>query len=169
MKSKLKLFGKINGSIVDGTGFRYVIFTQGCPHNCKGCHNPESHDFNEGAEYEIQVLLEEIKANPMLSGLTLSGGEPLAHAEKLLPLAQEVRNLGLNIWIYTGYTFDELLKLPQNSPEIKLLKLSQVLIDGPFILEQRSLELTFRGSYNQRIIDLEESFATGIMALKSID
>lgn len=169
MKSKLRLFGKVNGSIVDGTGFRYAIFTQGCPHGCLGCHNPQSHDFQGGQEYEINQLLEEIKQNPMLKGITLSGGEPLEQADNLLVLAQEIRKMGLDIWIYTGYTFEELIKLPKENPKLKLLSISQVLVDGPFILNQRSLELNFRGSSNQRIIDLEQSFATNQLTTINLD
>lgn len=169
MNAKIRLFGKVNGSIVDGTGFRYTIFTQGCNHNCKGCHNTDSHDFLGGKEYQLDEILEEIKQNPMLSGITLSGGEPLLQAKALLPFAESVISLGLNIWIYTGYTFEELIKLPNHDPIKKLLSLGEVLVDGPFILEQRSLDLSFKGSRNQRIINLKKSLASNSIVLMDFE
>ncbi len=162
----LRIFGLANDSIVDGPGLRYAIFVQGCPHNCPGCHNPASHDFNGGEEKDIDEILENIRKNPLLDGVTFSGGEPFCHAEKLSYIADEVHKMGLNIMCYTGYTIEELLK-GANSENAwkKLLERIDVLVDGPFILEQRSLELEFKGSKNQRVIDAEKTLKSSEIVL----
>ena len=151
----LRLAGTVSESIVDGPGFRYVLFVQGCPHGCPGCHNPETHDFNGGYPADQMKIIQEIAANPLLQGVTFSGGEPFCQASALCPLAQAVRNLGKNIVVYSGFTLEQLVKRSESEPDIKkLLLLCDILIDGPFKLEKRDLNLLFRGSRNQRIIDL---------------
>ena len=156
----LRIAGAVNDSIVDGPGFRYVIFTQGCPHGCPGCHNPQTHDFQGGAEVDEELLWQEIAGNPLLSGVTLSGGEPFCQSRALLPLVRRCREKGLHIMAYSGYTLEELLALPD--PAVgELLKLCDVLVDGRFVLAQRDLTLRFRGSRNQRILDVPASLRTG--------
>lgn len=162
---QLRVAGLVNDSIVDGDGFRFTIFVQGCPHHCFGCHNPETWDENAGTWMETDDILQKILKNPLLSGVTFSGGEPFCQAESLCALAEKIREHHLNIWSYTGYTLEALLALSEKNPAIKkLLQLVDVLVDGPFILEERSLQLKFRGSKNQRVIDMnatrENNFQT---------
>lgn len=152
----IRVAGVVNDSITDGPGLRYTLFVQGCPHHCPGCHNPQTHPFEGGSLREAQEIAEEILKNPMLSGLTLSGGEPFCQAEALIPLCNMVKQGGLDIAIYSGYTFEQLLEMDASGVQ-ELLALCDVLIDGPFLLEQRSLALLFRGSENQRILNLPAS------------
>lgn len=149
-------------SIVDGPGFRYVIFTQGCPHNCKGCHNPQTHPFEGGFEANIESILSAFAENPLLCGITFSGGEPFCQAQALIPLAEAVKNMKKSVMAYTGYTLEELLKMSKQTPSItELLKLCDILVDGRYIEEQRDLTLRFKGSRNQRVIDMKKYFETG--------
>ena len=147
---KIRICGFEPESIVDGYGLRFVIFTQGCPHHCSGCHNPQSHDFNGGTEYDTSDIVKMFSDNPLLSGITLSGGEPFCQPEACLELAREAHKLGLNVWCYTGFTFHELTG-------IQLLNEVDVLVDGKFIESQKSYNLSFRGSSNQRLIDVPKS------------
>ena len=151
----LRIAGAIKESIVDGPGMRFTLFTQGCCHGCKGCHNPQTHDVNGGYEIEAERIIESFKKNPILAGITFSGGEPIMQAGKLIPIAEEIVKMGKNCWIYSGYTYEELIKMDEDV--LKLLSLCDVLVDGPFILEQKDLTLLFRGSKNQRLIDLKKS------------
>lgn len=167
MSKPIRLAGVIRESIVDGPGIRFVVFVQGCPHHCEGCHNPESHDFSGGYDCEPEKILAEIKKNPLLDGVTFSGGEPLCQAAALLPLAKEIKKLGLNLFIYTGSIFEDLLK-NQNPDVMALLQEGDFLVDGPFVLAQRDLTLLFRGSQNQRILDLPQSLAQGQAVLAPI-
>ena len=168
MSKPIRLAGVIRESIVDGPGLRFVVFVQGCPHHCPGCHNPQSHDFSGGYDCDWEKILAEIKKNPLLDGVTLSGGEPLCQAEALLPLAKAVRALGLNIFIYTGDTLEHLLA--QNDPQIMaLLAQGDFLVDGPYIESQRDLTLLFRGSQNQRILDLPASLSKKEPVLSEIN
>ena len=149
---------------VDGPGVRFVVFTQGCPHHCPGCHNPDSHDPAGGRDADTADLLAELRQNPLLDGLTLSGGEPFCQPEACLALAEGARAAGLNVWAYTGYTWEALLAAADPA-RLALLRAVDVLVDGPFILAQRSLELTFCGSRNQRLIDVAKSLAAGEIVL----
>ena len=133
--SDLRIAGTVNDSIVDGEGIRFTIFTQGCPHNCKGCHNPQTHDFNGGKIVNTDELLETIKQNPLLDGVTFSGGEPFCQAKELAVLGEKIKSLGLNITTYTGYTFEELYKNRDKNHWGELLSVTDILIDGLFILE----------------------------------
>lgn len=153
--NKIRIAGKVDDSIVDGPGIRYTIFFQGCPHHCPGCHNPETHDFNGGHFEEIEDIVKEIKKNPLLLGVTISGGEPFSQKEELLTLVKEIRKTNLNIMVYTGYTFEYLINLDSVTKEI--LSNIDYLVDGPFILKERDLELIFRGSRNQRYIDVKKT------------
>ena len=162
MDTKLRLAGVIKESIVDGPGWRFVVFAQGCPHRCKGCQNPQTHDFEGGYETTVGNLIAEIKKNPLLKGVTFSGGEPFCQAKAFTQLAKKSHEMGLDVITYTGYTFEELTE--QASDEngyIDLLKETDILVDGRFILEQRTLSLKFRGSTNQRVIDPKASLEQG--------
>ncbi len=156
---KIRLFGVVNDSIVDGPGLRYVVFTQGCLHHCEGCHNPLSHDIHGGYECEIIDLLHEIDDNPLLDGITISGGEPFLQPHALIELVKEVKKRNLHVMIYSGYTYQEIMGLDKNCRE--LLELCDVLVDGRFIVSKKSLTLVYRGSSNQRIIDIQRSIQTG--------
>ena len=159
--AKLRLAGVIRESIVDGPGIRMTVFTQGCPHHCKGCHNEQTWDFEGGYDSSTQRILEEAQKDPILRGLTFSGGEPFAQAESLSILAKEAKEKGYDIFCYTGYTFEHLVSQFDNHPEYKeLLENCDWLVDGPFILDKRSLMLKFRGSTNQRILDVKKSLET---------
>lgn len=156
----IRVAGVVNDSITDGPGLRYTLFVQGCPHHCPGCHNPQTHPFEGGTLRGAREIGQEILKNPMLSGLTLSGGEPVCQAEALVPLCRMVKERGLEIALYSGYTFEQLIAMEQ--PEVReLLSLCDVLVDGPFLLEQKSLALLFRGSKNQRILNLPDSLREG--------
>ena len=153
----LRLSGVISESIVDGPGFRYVVFTQGCPHGCPGCHNPQTHDFNGGTLIDPLTLLPEIDENPQLAGVTFSGCEPFCQPEALLPLAREIKARGLHLLIFSGYTYEQLQAMAASSEATaQLLRLCDTLIDGPYIEEQRDLTLQFRGSANQRVLQLAD-------------
>lgn len=152
---ELRISGIIEESVVDGPGIRFVIFTQGCYHNCIQCHNQSTHDPNGGSIIQIDNLLEMIKKNPLLDGVTFSGGEPLIHTVPLTELAKECHKLGLNVISYTGFTWEDLMKNKRHFADY--LKQVDVLIDGPFKVELKSLCLSFRGSSNQRIIDVKKS------------
>lgn len=141
-------------SIVDGDGLRIVIFFAGCPHHCLGCHNPESWNIENGTQYTPSQLLNVVKSNP-INQITFSGGDPFLQAEAILPFAKLLKQAGKNIWAYTGYTIDELLQRG-NLDELELLDHIDVLVDGPFIQEEKDLSLPYRGSRNQRIIYLSE-------------
>lgn len=158
----LRLAGVIRESIVDGPGMRMTIFTQGCPHNCEGCHNPQTHDFAGGYISHPENILKAIDQDPLLQGITFSGGEPFMQSEALAQLGQEIHKRGLNIVTYTGFTFEELLESSEKFPErMQLLEQTDYLIDGKFEIDKRSLELRFRGSANQRIIDVKASLEKG--------
>ncbi len=163
--TQIRIAGCVNDSIVDGPGLRYTIFTQGCPHHCNGCHNPETWDVNGGKIANTEDILRQISTNPLLSGVTFSGGEPFIQAEALAPLAHDIKGLGLELAIYTGFTFEHLLSL--NNADINaLLSYADVLIDGKFDLSQRSLALDFKGSSNQRTIDVPKSLKKGKVILE---
>ncbi|GHU84266.1 anaerobic ribonucleoside-triphosphate reductase activating protein [Clostridia bacterium] len=158
-----RVFGVESDSIVDGPGLRLAIFTQGCPHRCPGCHNPHSHDPAGGREMTVGEILDTIKKNPLLSGITLTGGEPLEQAAACLALVRALPP-GLNVWLYSGYTYEEIAQ--SGDPDrLALLGACDVLVDGRFVLAERSLELRFRGSRNQRLIDLKKTAVAGQVVL----
>lgn len=155
MASDLMISGVEPESIVDGPGLRYVIFTQGCPHRCPGCHNPQTHDFAGGERADVPAILAEIAGDPLLQGVTFSGGEPFCQAEPLAQIARAVREMGKDVVAYSGYTLEQLEEMARTDPAVgRLLDLCDILIDGPYIQEQRDLTLRFRGSANQRVIDM---------------
>ncbi len=160
----IRIYGTVEDSIVDGPGMRYSVFTQGCPHHCPGCHNPESHDFTGGRDADTADLIAVMKRNPLLDGLTLSGGDPMCQPEACRELADAAHALHLNVWCYTGYTWEKLMQ--ENDPaRLALIHAVDVLVDGPFLLSQRSLELKFCGSRNQRLIDVRKTLAAGQIVL----
>ncbi len=160
--NELRISGIVPESIVDGPGIRYTVFVQGCPHHCEGCHNPQTHDFEGGRLVDIEDIMNEIQRNPLLSGATFSGGEPFCQPEELFELGKLIKEKGLDLVCYSGYTFEELLALSEKRPAIKdLLSLTDILIDGKFILKEKSLMLKFRGSKNQRMIDVKKSLSKG--------
>ena len=155
---RISLSGVTGDSIVDGPGLRLTIFTQGCLHHCPGCHNPQTHDPEGGSWADTEDILAAAAENPLLDGITLSGGAPIIQPVPCLALAEGAHKIGLNEWTYTGYTWEALWE--ENAPEkIALLKETDVLVDGPFLLAERSLELRFCGSRNQRLIDVKKSLA----------
>ena len=160
--AKLRIAGIVPESVVDGPGFRYTVFTQGCRHNCKGCHNPQTHDFNGGYTVDTDDLFAEMMEDPLIRGLTFSGGDPFEQPAPLAELARKAHAAGKDIMVYTGYTCEQLTQKAASDPATAaLLAQTDILIDGPFILEQRNLELKFRGSDNQRVIDVPASLRQG--------
>ena len=158
----MRLYGLVTDSIVDGPGFRTAIFTQGCPHRCEGCHNPESHDANGGTEWLLDDIEAKFTGNPLLSGITLSGGEPFSQPAACAELARRAHATALTVWVYSGYTYEKLRELAQRDEGVNaLLSEIDVLVDGPFLLKERSLELLYCGSKNQRIIDMKKTRETG--------
>lgn len=154
----LELAGIVTDSIVDGPGIRTCVFCQGCPHHCPGCHNPETWDFGCGTPMDEDAILAIVRSNPLCRGVTFSGGEPFAQAEGFARLGRLLKDAGYEVASYSGYTFEQLLNGTPAQKE--LLQTIDVLIDGPFLLEERSLQLTFRGSRNQRILDVPKSLAS---------
>ena len=157
---KLNINNYISESYVDGPGIRFTVFTQGCIHNCPGCHNPQTHDFNKGVYFDNEKIVELMNKNPLIEGLTLSGGDPLMQIDECLDLAKMVKNQDKNydIVLYTGYTFEQIIEMGKNNDNLmELLKYIDYLIDGPFILKLRDLELNYCGSSNQRVIDVQKT------------
>lgn len=165
---KLRIAGTVNDSIVDGPGIRFTVFTQGCPHRCEGCHNPQTHDFNGGELVDTYELLKKITSNPLLDGVTFSGGEPFCQAEALAELGERAKESGLNIITYTGYDFETLYESQDKNGWGKLLAVTDILIDGKFILAQKDWNIKFRGSSNQRYLDCQKSLAAGKAIEKEI-
>ena len=151
----IKLAGIVPESYTDGIGIRYTIFTQGCKHYCPDCHNPETWDFDSGNIYKISDIIKDIKENPLLDGVTLSGGDPMYRVEETLNLIKAIReNTDLNIWLYTGFSWEECLA---DEGKKEILENIDVLVDGEYQKACRALHLRFRGSSNQRIIDVQKS------------
>lgn len=166
----MRLAGLVRQSIVDGPGLRMTVFAQGCPHDCPGCHNPGSHSFHGGQKFGLEDILVQYDRNPLLSGVTLSGGEPFEQAETMSRLARAVRGRGGNVWCYSGYTFEELLDWSRFDRTVAALcGLIDVLVDGRYDRRRRSLSLRFRGSANQRIIDMPRSLAQGVAEIIPFD
>lgn len=158
MADKIKVAGIVKESIVDGPGIRYVVFAQGCKHNCQGCHNPETHSFNGGSFVDTDDLIGQMKLNPLIDGITLSGGEPFEQAEAFGVLAMKAKKQGYNVITYTGYTYEYIQKNKEKiSGWEELLNWTDILVDGKFEISQRSMMLKFKGSHNQRIIDVKQS------------
>ena len=157
---RIRIAGVTNDSIVDGPGFRLAVFTQGCPHHCPGCHNPETHDSQGGHDADTAEIIAAMQKNPLLAGVTLTGGEPMMQPQACLELVRAAHAAGKNVWCYTGFTFETLLQ-EADPQRLALLRETDVLVDGPFLLAQRSLDVRFRGSRNQRLIDVQKSLSLG--------
>ena len=165
----MRIAGFVEESIVDGPGFRIVIFFQGCAHHCYGCHNPETWDFEGGKEVSFDLIKKIIDDNPYADGITLSGGDPLYQIDASTEIAEYAKSKGLNVILYTGFLFEEVLEMTKANQRLKdLLNNVDTLIDGPFILEQRHLSLKFRGSSNQRIIDVKKSLMQNKIVEKTL-
>ena len=164
--ASIKIAGTVDDSVVDGEGYRFTIFTQGCPHNCIGCHNPQTHDFDGGHAEDTDNILGTILDNPLLQGVTFSGGEPFCQPVPLADLARKIHQHGLDVWCYTGYTIEQLLKgTPQ---QVELLKELDVLVDGPYQEWKRDISLSFRGSSNQRVIDVQKTLKENHIVLYDV-
>lgn len=156
----IRISGTVSESIVDGPGLRYVIFVQGCPHNCPGCHNPQTHSFDGGRAVDTDELFNDCVEDPLNKGVTFSGGEPFCQAEALYVLGKRFKERGYHLMCYSGWTYEELMLKAEREEYVgKLLGILDVLVDGRFILERRTLALPFRGSDNQRLIDVQKSLA----------
>lgn len=151
--NSIRIAGVVRESIVDGPGIRFVVFCQGCPHHCEGCHNPDTHDFDGGYDCQIEKIVAAVEANPLLDGVTFSGGEPFCQPEAFYNLGIELKKRNLKLMAYSGYTYEELLSM-NNEAVDKLLSILDLLVDGRYAKEERDLTLLFRGSRNQRVIDM---------------
>lgn len=164
---KLRLAAPLQeDSIVDGPGIRMVIWTQGCPHACVGCHNPQTHEMQAGFTVSTKDIIAQMRATQLQGGLTLSGGEPFLQSEELLPVVNAAKEMGLNIWAYSGFTYEQLLS---NDKQKALLKEIDILVDGRFIESEKDYRLKFKGSKNQRIIDVQRSIIENTIVLSTYD
>lgn len=158
MNKNIRLSGILYESLANGPGIRRVFFSQGCKHNCPECFNPETHDFNGGFLWDMDELIEDVKSNPMIKGVTFSGGDPLEQSDKFAYMAKSFKALGLNVWSYTGYTFEYIWENLQSHPYWKeLMENIDVLVDGRFEVDKMQEGLKYRGSSNQRLIDVQRS------------
>ncbi len=160
----LKIAGIVEESVVDGPGLRFVVFAQGCKRHCPGCHNPHTHDYSAGQSIDTQTLIEMMQGNPLLDGLSLSGGEPFDQPEAFAELADMAHRCGYSVMAWSGYTFEELVA---SKTQRRLLEAVDVLVDGPFVIAQRSLSLLWRGSSNQRVIDVKQSLTNNKLTIIS--
>ena len=166
MEQKIRIADIVNESVVDGKGIRMTVFTQGCPHRCEGCHNPQTHDFDGGHDITVGEIVDRIARDPLLDGVTLSGGEPFMQPKALSALCRAVHARGMNVWTYTGFTLEELTEKAATDADVAaLLAETDVLVDGRFELGLRNLQLVFRGSENQRVIDMNKTRAAGAVIL----
>ena len=157
----IRVAGFQEESVVDGPGLRLTVFLRGCPHHCRGCHNPQTWSFSGGRDVTSSDIVERLKRSPMQRGITFSGGEPLMQADALLPVTAWIKSLGYSVWVYTGFLWEQVSTMP-------LLQYVDTLVDGPFILAEKSLELRFRGSKNQRVIDVQQSLKSGSVVLHNV-
>jgi anaerobic ribonucleoside-triphosphate reductase activating protein len=165
---RIRVAGIEKESVVDGPGLRFVIFTQGCPHHCAGCHNPDTWDSDGGQEMDTEDILRQVGENKLIAGVTFSGGEPFGQAVACGQLAGRIKSLGLDIVTYTGYTFEELQSLALEDAGVKrLLEATDILVDGLYVAAERDWELPFRGSRNQRLILVRESLTQGMAIQKA--
>ena len=155
---KIRMSGVVDESIVDGPGTRYTVFVQGCPHHCEGCHNPQTHDFNGGYEDDTDNIYSKIVENPLIDGVTFSGGEPFCQAKPLAELGRKLKAAGFGVMSYSGFTVEQLLDgANDENGWLELLKTIDYLVDGKFVIALKSYECHFRGSTNQRIIDVQRT------------
>ena len=158
MERYVRLAGIAYESLVNGPGMRRVFFAQGCRHNCEGCFNKETHDFNGGELKNMDELINDVITNPLLKGVTFSGGDPLEQAESFSYMAKAFKKKDLDIWCYTGYTFEQILNMMKENKSLKeLINNIDVLVDGKFEINNKKDGLRFKGSTNQRLINVKES------------
>ncbi|MBQ9697573.1 MAG: anaerobic ribonucleoside-triphosphate reductase activating protein [Acidaminococcaceae bacterium] len=157
----VRIAGSKKHSSVNGPGVRYVLFLQGCPHHCPGCQNPETHDPAGGTERNVDEVIQDILQTKYLDGLTLSGGDPLMQPEAVIAITGAAKKAGLNIWLYTGWTFEQIQKGAAGDKAKEALALLDVLVDGPFVEKLKTGNAIWRGSDNQRLIDVQRSLAVG--------
>ncbi len=162
---KVRVSGIVDGTSVDGPGLRTSVYFSGCHHRCPGCHNPGTWDFGAGEEMSVEEVLARIECNGM--NVTFSGGDPVYSAAAVLPIARGIKAMGLNLWMYTGFEYEQLAGLGADVGE--LLECVDVLVDGPYVAALRDTDLRFRGSSNQRIIDLRATRRTGAVVLYNLD
>ena len=161
---EIRLAGLEPESIVDGPGYRLAVFVQGCPHGCPGCHNPETHDAAGGYRADTGEIVARLGQNPLVRGVTLTGGEPMMQAAALCEVAQAAHAKGMSVWCYTGFALEALVK--EHRPDrMRLLGCVDVLVDGPYVERERSLDLLYRGSRNQRLIDMRRTREAGAIRL----
>ena len=160
---KFRCAGVVQNSTVDGLGLRQTIFFQGCIHKCKGCHNQQTWSFSDGYDEDTDIILKAYQEDELLSGVTLTGGEPFLQPEAAIDIASRVKALGGDIWCYTGFVYEDLKALKLSNVN-KLLSLIDVLVDGPFIQEKRNALLLWRGSLNQRVLRLKEGEVVGTIS-----
>ena len=154
----IRLAGIAENSLVNGKGLRKVFFSQGCSHHCEGCFNQHTWEFSGGRMFDMDELVQKVKDEPFLDGVTFSGGDPFQQADKFAYLAKKLHEANINIWAYTGYTFEELMKLAQTNPYIKqMINNVDVIVDGRFMKDKMSENLKYCGSSNQRVIDVKSS------------
>lgn len=161
---QIRLAGLVPESIVDGPGYRLAVFVQGCPHACPGCHNPKTHDFAGGYLSDTGEIVAKLGRNPLVRGVTLTGGEPMMQPEALCEIASAAKEKGMNVWCYTGFTLEALVR-EGNPARMSLLEMIDVLVDGPYVAHERSLDLLYCGSKNQRLIDMNATRRTGEICL----
>lgn len=160
--SMLRVSGFVRESVVDGPGIRAVLYVQGCPHHCPGCHNPSTWDFEGGYNLAVEEIARLVEPNKLLQGFTLSGGEPFEQAPAAVELLKIIKEAGLNVVTYSGYTFEELVQIGLEKPDVlRLLEATDILVDGKYLEGERDLSLAFRGSKNQRLIDVRCSLEKG--------
>ena len=166
-KNEIRLAADLQSdSIVDGPGLRTVIWTQGCSHNCRGCQNPQTWDFNGGALVPLDMVYEAIDELEYQQGITFSGGDPMYQPYPCTEIAKYCKKKGYNIWVYTGFTYEELMKMSEKDPiYLEFLKYVDVLVDGRFILKEKDLSILFRGSKNQRLIDIPKTLKSNEIVL----
>lgn len=173
----IRVAGRELESVIDGEGLRYVLFMQGCSHNCLGCQNPDTHAFDGGELMDEQEILDEVDKDPILDGVTLSGGDPFFQADKLIPMCEHWRKRGLDLWAYTGFKFEEFLNFINKEScskkvtddMIKLLEYLDVVVDGPFVLSKKTMEKAYVGSSNQRLVDVKKSLANNKVILYELE
>jgi anaerobic ribonucleoside-triphosphate reductase activating protein len=154
LNKSLQVAGFLDNSLVNGEGLRSVLFVSGCTHDCPGCHNAAMQDFNYGDAVSLKEILGRIESNiPLIKGVTFSGGDPFEHAEALSELAGRIKGMGLNVWCYSGYTYEEIVS-SNDERKIELLKKIDVLVDGRFDASKKEGAPKYAGSSNQRVLKL---------------
>lgn len=165
MNKTLRIVRIVEGTSVDGPGLRTSIYFAGCHHHCPGCHNPQTWDFGSGNAMSVEEVMATVRYNNF--NVTFSGGDPLYSADAIIPLAEAIKDDGYNIWCYTGFTFEDIMKKGTDAQR-RLLGMIDVLVDGPYIESLRNTDLRFRGSENQRLIDVGASLSSSIITLTDL-